>query len=156
LRDIVYSEDRIPVAGKKGQQTKGKSRTEINTKFYAAVTSDGRLVEGLLSGGQVHDASVAAELTEEIVGCAVIADRGYDRDEFRRELERNNNTAVIPGRRNRKKEIEYDRERYKKRGQIERIFGKLIENRRPAVRYEKSDINFLGFILVAFFKILFC
>ncbi|MDR1129161.1 MAG: transposase [Treponema sp.] len=43
--------------------------------------------------------------------------------------------------------MEYGKEKYKKRGLIERIFGKLKENRRLAVRYEKSDINFLGFII---------
>jgi transposase len=68
----------------------------------------------------------------------------------------NNNEPVIPGRRNRKEAIVYDQEKYKKRGLIERIFGKLKENRRLTVRYEKSDINFLGFILVAFLKILLC
>jgi transposase len=104
----------------------------------------------------VNDAAVAAELSEEIAGCAVIADRGYDSDGFRRELEGNNNPPVIPGRRSRKKEIAYDKEKYKKRGLIERIFGKLKENRRLAVRYEKSDINFLGFILIGFIKILLC
>ncbi|MDR1306633.1 MAG: transposase [Treponema sp.] len=67
-----------------------------------------------------------------------------------------NNTPVIPGRRNRKEAIVYDQEKYKKRGLIERIFGKLKENRRLAVRYEKSDINFLGFIVIAFLKILLC
>jgi hypothetical protein len=65
------------------------------------ITSEGKLVEGLLTGGEV----VAAELSEDIVGCAVIGDRGYDSNEFRRELEGNNNTAVIPGRKNRKEEI---------------------------------------------------
>jgi transposase len=117
------------------------------------ITRDGKLVEGLLSGGEAQEVTVAAELTEDRAGCAVIADRGYDRNGFRRELEANNNTAVIPGRKNRKKEIVYDKEAYKKRGLIERIFGKLKENRRLAVRYEKSDINFLGFILMAFIKI---
>jgi hypothetical protein len=53
----------------------------------------------------------------------------------------NNNTAIIPGK-NRKEEIVYGKEVYKKRGLIERMFGKLKENRRLAVRYEKSDINF--------------
>jgi hypothetical protein len=48
-------------------------------------------------------------------------------------LEGNNNLPVIPGRRNRKEQIEYDKEKYKKRGLIERIFGKLKENRRLAV-----------------------
>ncbi|MDR1252254.1 MAG: transposase [Treponema sp.] len=86
----------------------------------------------------------------------MIADRGYDSDGFRRELEGNNNLPMIPGRRNRKEEIEYDKEKYKKRGLIERIFGKLKENRRLAVRYEKSDINFLGCIVIAFLKIFLC
>jgi transposase len=99
---------------------------------------------------------VGRQLSEDIVGCAVIADRGYDSDGFRRELEGNNNLPVLPGRRNRKEEIEYDKEKYKKRGLIERIFGKLKENRRLAVRYEKSDINFLGFIVIAFLKIFLC
>jgi transposase len=125
-------------------------------KFHAAVTSGGRLVEGFLTGGEVHDVTVAPQLSENIVGCAVIADRGYDSDGFRRGLEGNNNEPVIPGRRNRKEEIAYDKEKYKKRGLIERIFGKIKENRRLTVRYEKSDINFLGFILIAFLKILLC
>ena len=120
------------------------------------ITSGGKLVEGLLTGGEAHDVRAASELREDIVVCAVIADRGYDRNEFRRELEGNNNEPVIPGRKNRKEEIAYDKEKYKKRGLIERIFGKLKENRRLAVRYEKSDINFLGFILIAFLKILLC
>jgi transposase len=120
------------------------------------IRSEGKLVEGFLTGGEVHDGVVGVELSEDIVGCAVIADRGYDSNGFRRELEGNNNTPVIPGRKNRKEEIVYDKEKYKKRGLIERIFGKLKENRRLAVRYEKSDINFLGFIFIAFLKILLC
>jgi hypothetical protein len=55
---------------------------------------------------------------------------GYDSDEFRRTLGSNNNDPVIPGRKNRKKPIEYDKEKYKKRGYIERVFGKIKENRR--------------------------
>jgi hypothetical protein len=37
---------------------------------------------------------------------------------------------TFPGRKNRKEEIVYDQEEYKKRGLIERIFGKLKENHR--------------------------
>jgi transposase len=113
-------------------------------------------VEGFLTGGEVNDVVVADELVENVVGCAVLADRGYDRDGFRKSLVSNGNTPVIPGRKNRKKPIEYDELKYKKRGCIERVFGKLKENRRLAVRYEKSDINFLGFIFFAFIKIALC
>jgi transposase len=131
---------------KGGQQTKGKSRAGISTKFHAVITSGGHLVEGFLTGGQINDVTVASELSRDIVGCAVIADRGYDSNEFRRELAGNNNEPVIPGRKNRKEVIVYDKEKYKKRGLIERLLGKVKENRRLVVRYEKSDITFLGFI----------
>jgi transposase len=100
--------------------------------------------------------TVAGELVEDIAGCAVIADRGCGGNEFRRELEWNNNTAVTPGRKNRKEEIVYNKEKYKKRGLIERMFGKLKESRRLTVRYEKSNINSLGFIVIAFLKIILC
>jgi putative transposase len=66
------------------------------------ITGAGRLVEGLLPGGEAPDVTVASGLSEYIAGCAVIADRGYDSNEFRRELEENNNELVIPGRKNRK------------------------------------------------------
>jgi putative transposase len=117
------------------------------------VTGGGRFIEGFLTGGQVPDVKAAGRLSAGIAGCAVIADKGYDSDEFRRELERNNNEPVIPGRRNRREARSYDCEKYKKRGQIERLFGKIKENRRLAVRYEKSDIHFRAFILIAFIKI---
>ncbi|MDR1398423.1 MAG: transposase [Treponema sp.] len=154
--DNRQHDDESPPArrwAKRGQQTTGKRRAGISTKFHAVITSDGKLVEGLLAGGETHELKVAAELSRDRVGCAVIGDRGYDSDEFREELAGNNNRAVIPGRKNRRKAIAYDKEKYKKRGLIERVFGKLKENRRLALQYEKSDILFLGFICMAFIKI---
>jgi len=78
----------------------------------------------------------------------------YDR--FWRFLESNDNVPVIPGRKNRKTAIKYDEERHKRRGLIERIFGKMRECRRLVARHEKSDADFLGFVLFAFLKILLC
>ena len=104
----------------------------------------------------MNDVVAAPALVEEVIGCYVPADMGYDSDDFRWKLEANNNIPVIPGRKNRREPIKYDRERYKKRSYIERVFGKIKENRRLAVRYEKSDLNFLAFILIAFLKISLC
>jgi len=114
------------------------------------------VVEGFLSGGNVNDIAAAPLLVEQVVGCFVSADRGYDSDGFRLMLKGNNNIPVIPGRKNRKEVIAYDRGRYKKRSYIERIFGKIKENRRLVVRYEKSDLNLLAFILIAFLKLILC
>lgn len=119
-----------------------------------AITADGHLVEGLLTGGNVHDVTVANELTKNVVGCSVLEDMGYDSDENREYLRSNNNTPVIPGRKNRKIPITYDKTLYKLRRKIEIFFGKLKENKRLAMRYDKSDQSFMSFIALAAVKIL--
>ena len=109
-----------------------------------------------MSAGNENDITKAEELTKEIYDCYVIEDKGYDSDVNRKMLESRNNIPVIPGRISRKIEIKYDTKLYKKRNLIERIFGKIKENRRLAVRFEKSDMIFLAFITIAFLKINLC
>ena len=79
---------------------------------------------------------------------------GYDSDEHREYLKSNNNIPVIPGRKNRRIPIIYDKCLYKLRKNIEIFFGKLKENKRLAMRYDKSDQSFLSFIALASIKIL--
>ncbi|UCM86297.1 MAG: transposase [Rickettsia endosymbiont of Culicoides impunctatus] len=100
--------------------------------------------------------AVVEELTADIVGCDVIQDRGYDSNKNRQNLESQNNITVIPGRKNRKTKIVYDREKYKLRGAIGIFFGKIKENQRLAVRYEKDDLSFLSFIALAAIKLHLC
>lgn len=112
----------------------------------------GQVIEGFLSRGNENDITRAEELTEGVYDCFIVEDRGYDSDAHRNNLASQNNIPVIPGRSNRKVEIYYDKELYKERSKIEILFGKIKENRRLAVRYDKSDINFLAFIGIAFFE----
>jgi transposase len=128
----------------------------MSTKLHLVMTIAGHIIEGFLTGGNRNDIAVAEELTTEIVGCYVIQDRGYDSNKNRQNLESQNNIAVIPGRKNRKIEIVYDKEKYKLRGAIERFFGKIKENRRLAMRYEKDDCSFLSFIAFAAIKLHLC
>ena len=116
------------------------------------ITKEGYFVAGCLSGGNSADISEAYQLVEGIQGCYFLADKGYDSDELRQLLQEQGNIPVIPGRRNRKAKIKYDKKKYKSRGGIERIFGKIKENRRLAVRYDKSDITFMSFIALAILK----
>ena len=106
----------------------------------------------MLTGGNVSDITVADDLMADVVGVYVVEDAGYDSDPHRRILESNNNIPVIPGRKNRKVQIIYDKSVYKLRKRIEIFFGKIKENRRLAVRYEKLDTTFLGFIAMAIIK----
>ena len=141
---------------KKGIQSKGKSRAGLTTKLHMAITGDGHVVEGFLTGGNKADVSFAEELTEKVIGYHVVEDKGYDSDSHRRNLEANNNIPVIPGRRNRKQPISYDKEKYKLRKRIENFFAKLKENRRLALRFEKDDSSFLGFVALACIKTYLC
>ena len=95
---------------------------------------------------------MADALTAEVFGCYVIEDMGYDSDHHRAMLRANNNIPVIPGRKNRKVPIDYDKKLYALRRRIEMFFGRIKENRRLAVRYEKTDLCFLGFIACAILK----
>lgn len=125
----------------------------MTTKFHAATTVDGHVIEGFLTGGEVADVSVADELTCDVVGCFVAEDKGYDSDAHRSTLRSSNNVPAIPGRKSRKVKVEYDKEVYKLRRYIEIYFGKLKENRRLAMRYEKSDTMFLSMIAMATIKV---
>ena len=113
---------------------------------------DGHVVDVFLTGGNKADISMAYEITEEIFGCYVLEDKGYDSDKHRISLRDKGNIPVIPGRRNRKEPIIYDEKLYKKRMSIERLFGKIKENRRLAMRFDKSDSVFLAFIALACIK----
>jgi transposase len=121
----------------------------VTTKLHLAITAEGHVIEGFLTGGNVSDVTVADSLFSDVFGCHVVLDMGYDSDRFRDVLRSQNNTPVIPGRKNRKIKIEYDKEIYKLRKRIEQLFGKLKENKRLAMRYDKSDGVFLTFIALA-------
>ena len=126
----------------------------MTTKLHLAITAEGHLVEGMLTGGQIHDVTVADELLEDVVSCYVVEDMGYDSDAHRAALQANNNVPVIPGRKNRKLPVPYDKALYKLRKNIEIFFGRIKENKRTAMRFDKLDETFLSFIALAALKIL--
>jgi transposase len=124
----------------------------VTTKLHLLISAEGHVIEGFLTAGNVSDITVAENLIADVFCCHVVLDMGYDSDPFRDVLRSQNNTPVIPGRKNRKIKIEYDKLIYKLRSRIEQFFGKLKENKRLAMRYEKSDTVFLAFFAVAIIK----
>jgi transposase len=126
----------------------------MTTKLHLAITPEGYVVEGMLTGGNIADISVADCLMENVSDCYVIEDKGYDSDKHRANLRSNNNIPVIPGRKNRKQPVFYDKSMYKIRRNVEILFGKIKENRRLAMRFDKADAAFLAFIALALIKII--
>jgi len=79
----------------------------------------------------------------------VMADRAYDADTLMDAILDAGGQPVIPPRRHRRFQHHYDKNLYKERNQIERLFAKLKEFRRIATRFDKLLANFLGFVKLA-------
>lgn len=79
----------------------------------------------------------------------VIADRGYDANRIRATLHDQGTIPVTPGRRNRKRLIQYDERRYKDRWRVEAMFCHPKDFRRIATRYDKLARNFLSAVSLA-------
>ena len=95
----------------------------------------------------------------------LVADKGYDTSNVRSIIKSYGATPVIPFKGvylHRGSELTtedfYDVKLYKKRNIIERFFGRLKENKRIAMRFDKMDHSFLSFIALAIAKLykLFC
>ena len=80
---------------------------------------------------------------------AFLADRGYDADAIREEIEAAGVEAVIPAKAGRRNPAAHDRAKYKWRNLIERLFNKLKNWRRVATRYDKTAASYLGFVHIA-------
>jgi putative transposase len=79
----------------------------------------------------------------------LLADRAYDAKSLRDELAQRRIKAVIPPNPTRKHPHRYDKNAYKGRNVIERMFCRLKDFRRIATRYDKRADNFLSAILLA-------
>ena len=102
----------------------------------------------MLTPGEAHDITGYAPLMDEPAPDpkVVLADRGYDADALRDDLNNRGAEAVIPTKRNRKAPIVIDSSIYALRNRIERAFNPLKNARRVATRYDKTATNFLGFV----------
>ncbi|MHC8510058.1 MAG: IS5 family transposase [Rhodospirillales bacterium] len=128
----------------------GRSRGGRTIKIHAMTDDRGRPVAFILTAGQVHDLTGAAALLERApTPRRLIADRAYDARKFRDWLAEYGCEAVIPPNPTRKHPHAYDREAYKARNQVERMFCRLKGFRRVATRYDKHAETYLAAVFIA-------
>ena len=106
-----------------------------------------------ITAGQAGDAPVGEEMidildTREGIRPAAM-DKAYDSNAIRAKLDAKGIDPVIPPKANRLEIILYDKEQYKQRNKVERLFNKLKQFRRVATRYEKLKATFLAFVTLA-------
>ena len=138
--------------GERGEQNQaiGRSRGGRTTKIHALTDRACRPLAFLLTGGQVADCKAGALLLERLPACRVVlADKGYDSDAIRRQIEAAGAAPNIPPKVNRRWKPCFSPVLYRGRNSIERMFGRLKDFRRIATRYDRSAINFLAAVCLA-------
>ena len=116
----------------------------MTTKIVALVDALGNLVRFVVQPGQRNDIVGVKPLIEGISFDMLLADKAFDANWLRKELDKRGAIAVIPPRKTRKIQFEYDKEIYKWRHLVENYFAKIKEFRGIATRYDKTDTSFVA------------
>ena len=125
----------------------GRTKGGMNTKLHAICDSKGRPLNLFVTAGQVSDYIGAKALPSSLPDVGwLLGNRGYEADWFRDTLKDKGIHPFIPGRKQRKKTVKYDKRRYKRRNRIEIMFGRLQDWRRFATRNNRCPKVFLSAI----------
>lgn len=95
------------------------------------------------------DYTQALALLNGVKATAILADKGYDADYVVKAAEFMGAEVVIPPRSMRKNPRTIDKDLYKERNRIERMFNKIKHFRRVATRYDKTATAYLAFVTIA-------
>ena len=129
----------------------GRSRGGFSTKIHARTNAEGLPIGIVITPGQAHDVTAYPALMEEVDDNPeqMLADKGYDSDAVRDDIQKRGGEALIPTRATRKVQHLVDKAIYALRNRIERFFNKIKNSRRVATRYDKLVESFAAFVLLA-------
>lgn len=102
----------------------------------------GNLVRFKLLPGQRSEIVGVPDLIEGLDFGAMLADKAFDGNALRNELNSRDSQAVIPSKTNRLVYIPHDEDAYKWRHLIENYFSKIKEFRSVNTRYDKTDTSY--------------
>jgi len=118
------------------------------------LAADARTAIGFtLSAGQFHDAPQGRLLLETIGKqkntIPLLMDKAYEDDQTRYTAQMLKFDPVVPPKSNRLNPWKYDKDLYKRRNEVERLFRLIQGFRRVFCRFDKLDIMYIGFIMLA-------
>lgn len=105
-------------------------------------------VRVIATDGTVADCSKAGELIDGVDADYLLADRGYDTDAVIKQATEAGIEVVIPPKKNRKKQREYNKDIYENRHHVENTFLKLKQWRGIASRYAKKTSSFIASVQI--------
>lgn len=103
----------------------------------------------MLSCGNKHDSPIGYNLLEKIKNSIILADKAYNSKKIRAKLTENNSKLISPPKKNALNPINYDKHLYKERHIVECYFQKIKEFRRIATRYDKLQLMYKMFLMIA-------
>ena len=126
-------------------------RAEGGGKPMAFVVSPGqhhecRYAEALLDQGAVRRAGRGRP---RLRPTRVAGDKGDSYSHVRRGLRRRGSGAVIPTRKDQRRNARFDKAAYRTRARVERLINRLKQFRRVATRYEKRGHHYLAMVTLA-------
>ncbi|KWS54195.1 IS5 family transposase, partial [Pseudomonas amygdali] len=132
-------------------QAIGKSRAGNTSKIHLAVDACGLPIAFDVTAGQTNDCSQAASLIAKVPDAEVIiADKGYDTEAIRAQVEQQGSKVVIPRKRNSLKgNADLDKGLYRNRHLVENAFARLKHFRAMASRFDKLKRNYESVIAMA-------
>ena len=101
-------------------------------------------VRAIITAGTVADCTQAIGLIDGLTAEMLLADKGYDSNAVLEQAISQAMKPVIPPRKNRKEQRDYDVELYKLRHLVENAFLHLKRWRGIATRYAKNTASFLA------------
>ena len=128
----------------------GRGQGGLSTQINATVDALGNPMGFALTPGQACDLDGADVLLPLVEAQTVLADKGHDADDrVITPLLQAGKTVLIPPKRHRKIQRDYDKELYKSRHLIENFFCKRKQFRAIATRHDKTARNFLAAVHLA-------
>ncbi len=101
-------------------------------------------IRAIITQGTTADCTQASRLIEGLTAEALLADKGYDTDAIVEQAKNQGMEPIIPPKKNRIIQREYDEELYKLRHLVENAFLHLKRWRGIATRYAKNSASFLA------------
>ena len=133
--------------GGQAEQALGRSKGGFSTKIHVSVDALGNPLRFILTAGQRNDITQAQALIVDLDFKRLIADKGYDADDFiKLIIEQYEAEVVIPPRAKRQVLRDYDAHFYKERHLVECFINKIKHYRRIFSRFEKLASRYLSFL----------
>jgi transposase len=112
------------------------------------VDANGNPVRIFVTAGTTADCELGEDLIQGIDAKALLADRGYDVNKIIEKAQSMGMEVVIPPKKNRIEQRDYDKDLYKIRHLVENTFLMLRQWRGIATRYAKNTDSFLAALCI--------